>query len=65
VNEPADRYQPSFDPTVIARLEQWHERAYRQLIAATTSQSFQWHGLELVIPPGVFPPVSADPSPPP
>lgn len=48
-------YTPNFDAAMVEQLRRWHEAAYEELRAAGT-RSVSYLGLDLVVPPEVFPP---------
>lgn len=52
----ADEYEPRVSADEVARIRQWHERAYQQgKTDGATEQSFDYLGRTLVVPPGVQP----------
>lgn len=60
VNDVPDEYTPSMPEGEIERITRWHERAYERLSSAQDDVVFSCLGLEISVPPGVFPPVDAD-----
>lgn len=60
MREVPDEYTPSMAHDEIERIERWHERAYARLSSVRSEVLFSLFGLDVTVPPGVFPPVDAD-----
>ena len=48
-------YRSSLSDDQVAALRRWHERAYQELIVPG-ERRLSYLGLDLIVPPGVFPP---------
>lgn len=58
INSPSLRlmnYRSSLSDDPVAELRRWHERAYQELIVPG-ERRLSYLGLDLIVPPGVFPP---------
>lgn len=60
MNHVPEEYTPSLSEGEIERIARWHARAYERLSSARDDVVFSCLGLEITVPPGVFPPVDAD-----